>query len=76
MHAHYKSLKGEIACHGYCPLDLFSGDETRVIRALRSLWNAWVESRGAINNLRIFVQGKAIDPGDVGLASVLTSVAL
>lgn len=49
----------------YCPLDLFSGDEARVRKALRNLWKAWVESQGNANNLRFFIEGQMVDPGDV-----------
>ena len=64
MHAHLKSSQGEDASLGYCPLDLFAGarDADRVVRALGALWDAWVESGGAVNNLRVFVGGRRVVP--------------
>ncbi|KAI0934580.1 hypothetical protein AcV5_006377 [Taiwanofungus camphoratus] len=62
MHAHLKVTKGEDVAVGYCPLDLFSGVESRVRRALRALWDAWIGSSGSINNMRVFVKGRAINP--------------
>lgn len=50
---------------GYCPLDLFSGDKDRVTKAIHSLWNAWTDSNGTVNNLKIFVRGNVIPPSDV-----------
>ncbi|KAI0723907.1 inositol-pentakisphosphate 2-kinase [Cerioporus squamosus] len=62
MHAHLKSTQGEDVSLGYCPLDLFSGDAERVTRALHTLWDVWIGSGGAVNNLRVFVQGKMLKP--------------
>ncbi|KAG7087645.1 hypothetical protein E1B28_013593 [Marasmius oreades] len=53
--------QGEVAL-GYCPLDLFSNDESRVRKALYALWDAWVESGGKVNNLKVFVDGKILRP--------------
>ncbi|KAI5120489.1 hypothetical protein M0805_006509 [Coniferiporia weirii] len=64
MHSHYRALKGEDASHEYCPLDLFSGNDERVAHALRCLWKAWVRSEGTINNLKLFVRGRLVDPKD------------
>ena len=64
MHSHLKGKALSVA-GGYCPLDLFSGSDARVRRALERLWEAWVASRGKVNNLRVFVDGKAVDPSDV-----------
>lgn len=50
---------------GYCPLDLYSGDETRVARAVSALWKAWEVSEGAANNLRFFYEGTRVEPTDV-----------
>lgn len=53
---------------GYCPLDLYSGDEKRVTTALRRLWSAWIASDGTVNNIRLFANGKLLDPNDVRLS--------
>ncbi|KAI0692002.1 inositol-pentakisphosphate 2-kinase [Cytidiella melzeri] len=62
MHAHMKSTSGEDVSLGYCPLDLYSGDESRVTKAIHYLWDGWVGSSGQINNLRIFVGGSILKP--------------
>lgn len=67
MHAHLKGMEGSSMVTKYCPLDLFSGDETRVRKALGNLWEAWVGSHGKVNNLRLFNEGKVIEPEDVSL---------
>ncbi|KAJ7171990.1 inositol-pentakisphosphate 2-kinase, partial [Mycena filopes] len=68
MHSHLKALSS-----GYCPLDLFSGDELRMTKALDSLCDAWSDSNGTVNNFRVFVEGKNITPAEqqfiVGLAN-------
>ncbi|KAI0317572.1 inositol-pentakisphosphate 2-kinase [Amylostereum chailletii] len=64
MHTHLRQAKGEPAASDYCPLDLFSGSEERITRAIHSLWATWVESGGAVNNLRIFSNGKMLKPDD------------
>lgn len=48
----------------YCPLDLYSGKDSRVVHALRCLWDVWMHSGGTANNLRIFVHGKVLNPID------------
>jgi inositol-pentakisphosphate 2-kinase len=65
MHSVRKTATGEKAAVGYCPLDLFSGKEERVRKALESLWNSWIENDGQINNLKIFVGGRTITPPQV-----------
>ncbi|KAL5511328.1 hypothetical protein ACEPAH_4544 [Sanghuangporus vaninii] len=62
MHTQYRSGKGESASHDYCPLDLFSGIEERVVYALRCLWKAWITSNGTVNNLKIFARGELVVP--------------
>ncbi len=62
MHAHLKSAQGETVALGYCPLDLFSRDRQRVARALRTLWDVWIASGAAVNNLRVFVEGQKLAP--------------
>ncbi|KAF8517591.1 inositol-pentakisphosphate 2-kinase [Hysterangium stoloniferum] len=49
---------------GYCPLDLYSGEEERVRFSLRCLWNMWTRTLGKANNLRIFNCGEIVDPAD------------
>ncbi|KAF9013931.1 inositol-pentakisphosphate 2-kinase [Cyathus striatus] len=62
MHARMKSSEGEQVPLGYCPLDLFSGNEDRITNALTHLWDSWCESNGTINNLKIFSRGKLVSP--------------
>jgi hypothetical protein len=50
----------------YCPIDLYSGDPKRVSRALEQLWLSWLEDNGQGNSLRLFVDGKIVDPREVG----------
>ena len=57
-----KSTDGHDVSLGYCPLDLFSGDELRVKKAIHSLWDAWIGSSGQVNNLRVFVGGTMLKP--------------
>ncbi|KAF8844799.1 hypothetical protein BDN67DRAFT_893644 [Paxillus ammoniavirescens] len=64
MHTLFKSKGGDISTQ-YCPLDLYSGDEARMRRAVHDLWNGWVQSDGKLNNLRLFVSGKMISPSEV-----------
>ncbi|KAG9096090.1 Inositol-pentakisphosphate 2-kinase [Ceratobasidium sp. UAMH 11750] len=61
MHGFHGSKAGKER-GGYCPLDLFSGDEPRIRKALGALWETWVKSDGAINNLKVFVKGKTVKP--------------
>ncbi|TFY71861.1 hypothetical protein EVG20_g1145 [Dentipellis fragilis] len=65
MHSHLRQSKGEVAAANYCPLDLFSGTEERVKRAIHGLWDSWNESGGTINNLRIFSGGRMLKPMDI-----------
>lgn len=62
MHSHFKSTQGEEVSLGYCPLDLYSGNETRVRKALIDLWDVWVGSSGNVNNMRVFVEGHTVVP--------------
>ncbi|KAJ7264995.1 inositol-pentakisphosphate 2-kinase [Mycena haematopus] len=62
MHSHLKAQQGQTVCPGYCPLDLFSGDESRMKTALNGLWDAWLDSNGTINNFKVFVRGRKILP--------------
>lgn len=64
MHSRVRGSRGEAQAVGYCPLDLFSGEEGRMRCAISNLWDAWMASDGAINNLKIFVRGKLIRPSE------------
>ncbi|KAF8163415.1 inositol-pentakisphosphate 2-kinase [Crassisporium funariophilum] len=64
MHSNLRLQKGQQVGTDYCPLDLFSGDETRIINAIHSLWNAWVASNAAVNNLKVFARGKFVIPSE------------
>jgi len=68
MHSCHKVQTGGVAALGYCPLDLFSRDKTRIRRAITCLWDAWAESNGTVNNLKIFVDGEMALPSDVRIA--------
>jgi inositol-pentakisphosphate 2-kinase len=67
MHSYLKWARGETALREYCPLDLFSGDRTRVEHAVGALWHDWIETKGSTNNLKIFSHGKIVKPEDVRL---------
>lgn len=81
MHRAYKQRGGGTAGGtlandtqgGYCPLDLYSRDPTRVAHALRQLWTAWSASAGEANNLRFFLNGKLVKPGQVSPPSAAWS---
>ncbi|KAI5475026.1 inositol-pentakisphosphate 2-kinase [Pseudohyphozyma bogoriensis] len=57
----------------YCPLDLFSSDKNRVELAIERLWDGWVASSGKANNLRLFLDGKRLDPDDPTTGQLLTT---
>lgn len=66
MHAYYRMIHdGHEPAGDFCPLDLYSGDELRVTRAVLALWDGWVNSKGSANNLRVFVSGETIHPENV-----------
>lgn len=65
MHSHLRSREGDQVASEYCPLDLFSGDETRIVRAIHALWDAWISSNATANNLKIFARGKFLKPSEV-----------
>ncbi|KDR81718.1 hypothetical protein GALMADRAFT_135125 [Galerina marginata CBS 339.88] len=67
MHSHLKAQKGQEIPTDYCPLDLFSGDENRVTKAIHGLWDAWVASNATANNLKIFARGKFVSPSEAHL---------
>ncbi|KAG6854730.1 hypothetical protein C0991_002443 [Blastosporella zonata] len=59
-----KSKTGEAVSLGFCPLDLFSGDKDRMLKAIYDLWDAWSNNNGMANNLKIFVHGSKISPSE------------
>ena len=65
MHSYLKSREGDQVASEYCPLDLFSGDETRIIKAIHALLGSWISSNGTVNNLKIFARGKFLKPPEV-----------
>ena len=60
-----KKLHPGVHVPAYCPLELYSSDPERVKKAMYALWDDWVQSKGTINMLRIFVNGRALDPSEV-----------
>ena len=65
MHSYLRSREGDQVASEYCPLDLFSGDETRIIKAIHALWGGWISSNATANNLKIFAGGKFLKPSEV-----------
>ncbi|GAA5896214.1 hypothetical protein JCM5296_007263 [Sporobolomyces johnsonii] len=65
MHRYHKSASTDHHELGYCPLDLYSGDETHMRRALDGLLSSWETSGGQSNSLRIFAHGQSVVPEDV-----------
>ncbi|GAA5953892.1 hypothetical protein JCM3765_000681 [Sporobolomyces pararoseus] len=64
MHRYYRTRTVEDHDAGFCPLDLYSGDESRIRRAVDSLFSLWEDSNGEANNFRIFINGRKVDPAD------------
>ena len=65
MHSHLRSREGEQVASKYCPLDLYSGDETRIVKAIHALWDGWISSNATANNLKIFARGNFLRPSEV-----------
>ena len=65
MHSRLRTLEGDQVASEYCPLDLFSGDETRIVKAIHALWDGWISSNATANNLKIFARGKFLKPSEV-----------
>ncbi|SCV69033.1 BQ2448_2053 [Microbotryum intermedium] len=67
MHRYYKSENKESAMEthrvGYCPLDLYSRDRSRVERAVSALHPLRASRSNGVptGNMRIFVRGKRLD---------------
>lgn len=79
MHRYYKLCKSgeETKGHdGFCPLELYSGDEERTRSALEELYCAWEESDDTLNNLRLFHEGKRVSPAEVRPFSLPSSLTL
>ncbi|KAH9928197.1 inositol-pentakisphosphate 2-kinase [Fomitopsis serialis] len=74
MHARMKGAAEKDVPSDFCPLDLYSGNESRVRVALRALWDAWVRTEGGINNLRIFANGRVLKPASDSLLAPATEV--
>ncbi|KAF8965222.1 inositol-pentakisphosphate 2-kinase [Flammula alnicola] len=64
MHSYLRAQQSKREVTDYCPLDLFSGDEPRITKAVHSLWDAWVVSNATANNLKIFARGKFVTPSE------------
>ncbi|KAF9482829.1 inositol-pentakisphosphate 2-kinase [Pholiota conissans] len=64
MHSHLRARGSQEEITNYCPLDLFSGDKTRILKAIHDLWDAWVASNATVNNLKIFARGKFVTPSE------------
>ncbi|WWC88520.1 uncharacterized protein L201_003431 [Kwoniella dendrophila CBS 6074] len=64
MHRHYKEhdVSADVQ---FDPLDLYSGDETKMGNAIKGLWSNWRQSEGKENNWRVFVDGQRVIPGKV-----------
>lgn len=69
LHQALKRDQGKMAT-AYDPMDLYSGDEGRVQKALSDLWTAWRETKGRSNNWKVCVDGKAVHPEDVSISRV------
>ncbi|GAA5900671.1 inositol-pentakisphosphate 2-kinase [Sporobolomyces salmoneus] len=65
MHRYHRSGSLNDHAEGYCPLDLYSGEEARVRKAVDDLFSLWVSSDGEANNFRIFHSGTRATPGDL-----------
>lgn len=65
MHSYLKSREGDQVASEYCPLDLFSGEEKRIIKAIHALLGSWISSNATANNLKIFARGKFLKPSEV-----------
>ncbi|GAA5835759.1 hypothetical protein JCM9279_004639 [Rhodotorula babjevae] len=73
MHRYLKSRKSgddlglsEADDHeGFCPLDLYSGDARRTMGVVTQLYSSWEKTKGTINNLRVFYEGKRVSPDEL-----------
>ncbi|KAF8559733.1 hypothetical protein OG21DRAFT_1430813 [Imleria badia] len=73
MHTRFKFKDGDLPTQ-FCPLDLYSKDEARIRKAIRDLWNGWLQSDGTLNNMRVFVSGKMIRPSEVRTVAIDFSI--
>lgn len=53
------------AAEDYCPLDLYSQDRERVLKALHALVKSWEQTNGKGNNLKLFYEGEMVIPSEV-----------
>ena len=60
----------------YCPLDLYSEDDTSFARAFEGLWNEWTSTQGKGNNWKVSVDGKEISPDEVNILNDMRDIAL
>jgi hypothetical protein len=58
----------------YDPLDLYSGDMSRMDTAMQALWALWSSSGGDSNNWRVFVDGQVIGVHEVGPFPLATRI--
>ena len=63
MHYHLRNPESKTTV--YDPLDLFSGGETQITKALEALWTMWEDKDATKNNWRVYVDGKAVGPKEV-----------
>jgi inositol-pentakisphosphate 2-kinase len=64
LHQHYRGKPSDPS--SYDPLDLFSGNDAQVERALAGLWGIWRKEGGKANSFRVFVDGNVVHPDEVG----------
>lgn len=57
----------------YCPLDLYSGSEERTQTAVLHLVQAWKQSGGKGNNLKLFAEGSMLKPDQLSDLDALRS---
>lgn len=68
MHQIHRQAGKEVAhslAEDYCPLDLYSGKEDRVRKAIHALVDSWQTSGGKGNNLKLFWNGKMLRLAEV-----------
>jgi inositol-pentakisphosphate 2-kinase len=69
LHQHMRGIETE-----YDPLDLYSGDMSRMDTAMQALWALWSSSGGDSNNWRVFVDGQVIGVHEVGPFPLATRI--
>ncbi|KAL8293557.1 hypothetical protein RQP46_000258 [Phenoliferia psychrophenolica] len=79
MHSSLKASKAGLssdAAARYCPLDLYSGDATRMGVAVDALWAGWVATDGKANNLRLFLNGEQLLPNNADLERLAAALRI